>query len=103
MCPDIMSTGFGGAENAGIKIGDTVVVFAQGPIGLCATAGAKLRGATLIVAVDGMPERLAAAKRMGADVTVNFHEADPVEAVMELTNGRGTDVAIEALGTQETF
>jgi threonine dehydrogenase-like Zn-dependent dehydrogenase len=103
MCPDIMSTGFGGAENAGIKIGDTVVVFAQGPIGLCATAGAKLRGATRIVAVDGMPERLVAAKRMGADVTVNFHEADPVEAVMELTNGRGADVAIEALGTQESF
>ncbi len=103
MCPDIMSTGFGGAENAGIKIGDTVVVFAQGPIGLCATAGAKLRGATRIIAVDGMPERLAAAKRMGADVTVNFNEANPVEAVMELTNGRGADVAIEALGTQETF
>jgi threonine dehydrogenase-like Zn-dependent dehydrogenase len=103
MCPDIMSTGFGGAENAGIKIGDIVVVFAQGPIGLCATAGAKLRGATRIIAVDGVPERLAAAKRMGADVTLNFHECEPVEAVMELTNGRGADVAIEALGTQETF
>jgi threonine dehydrogenase-like Zn-dependent dehydrogenase len=103
MCPDIMSTGFGGAENAGIKIGDTVVVFAQGPIGLCATAGAKLRGATRIIAVDGVPERLAAAKRMGADIALDFHEGDPVEAVMDLTNGRGVDVAIEALGTQETF
>ena len=46
MCPDIMSTGFGGAESGGITIGDTVAVFAQGPIGLCATAGAKLKGAT---------------------------------------------------------
>jgi hypothetical protein len=45
---DIASTGFGGAESGGIKIGDTVVVFAQGPIGLCATVGAKLMGATLI-------------------------------------------------------
>ena len=45
MCPDIMSTGFGGAERAGIRIGDTVAVFAQGPIGLCATAGAKLQWA----------------------------------------------------------
>ena len=45
MCPDIMSTGFKGAENANIRIGDTVVVFAQGPIGLCATAGARLMGA----------------------------------------------------------
>ena len=53
MCPDIMSTGFKGAENANIKIGDTVVVFAQGPIGLCATAGARLLGASTIIGVDG--------------------------------------------------
>lgn len=103
MCPDIMSTGFGGAESGRIAIGDTVAVFAQGPIGLCATAGAKLRGATTIIAVDGIPERLAMAKRLGADVTVDFHEADPVATIMELTDGRGVDVAIEALGTQATF
>lgn len=103
MCPDIMSTGFGGAESGRITIGDTVAVFAQGPIGLCATAGAKLRGATTIVAVDGIPERLAMAKRLGADVTLDFHDADPVAAIMQLTDGRGVDVAIEALGTQATF
>ncbi|WP_290788933.1 alcohol dehydrogenase catalytic domain-containing protein, partial [Halomonas sp.] len=56
MCPDIMSTGFAGAELANIKIGDSVAVFAQGPIGLCATAGARLRGAGLIIAVDGVNE-----------------------------------------------
>ena len=56
MCPDIMSTGFGGAESGGIRIGDTVAVFAQGPIGLCATAGAKLMGASRIIAVDGIRE-----------------------------------------------
>src|SRR3989440_1012426 len=50
---DIASTGFSGAESAGVKIGDTVVVYAQGPIGLCATAGAKLMGAGLVVGVDG--------------------------------------------------
>src|SRR4029453_1039018 len=50
---DIASTGFGGAESGQIKIGDSVVVFAQGPIGLCATAGAKLLGAALIIGVDG--------------------------------------------------
>src|SRR6202795_1516310 len=49
MCPDIMSTGFAGAESGKIRIGDTVAVFAQGPIGLCATAGAKLCGATTII------------------------------------------------------
>ena len=52
MCPDIMSTGLSGAERAGVRIGDTVAVFAQGPIGLCATAGAKLSGATTVIGVD---------------------------------------------------
>jgi alcohol dehydrogenase len=103
MCPDIMSTGFGGAENGRIKIGDTVAVFAQGPIGLCATLGVKLRGATLIIAVDGLPERLDMARRLGADVTIDFREADPVAEIMRLTDGRGVDVAIEALGRQTTF
>lgn len=103
MCPDIMSTGFAGAENANVKIGDSVVVFAQGPIGLCATAGAKLKGATLIIAVDGIPERLAIAKKMGADITINYNQADPVEEIMKITKGQGVDVAIEALGTQGTF
>jgi alcohol dehydrogenase len=103
MCPDIMSTGFSGAESGQIRIGDTVVVFAQGPIGLCATAGAKLQGASLIITVDGVPERLAMSERLGADVTINFRETDPIEAIREITKGRGVDVAIEALGTQETF
>jgi threonine dehydrogenase-like Zn-dependent dehydrogenase len=57
-----MSTGFSGAH-ANIKIGDIVAVFAQGPIGLCATAGARLRGASLIIAVDGIDDRLNIARR----------------------------------------
>lgn len=103
MCPDIMSTGFAGAETGEIRIGDTVAIFAQGPIGLCATAGAKLMGATQIIAVDTVPARLQMAKRLGADVVVDFKKEDPVEAIMRLTDGRGVDVAIEALGTQSTF
>ncbi len=103
MCPDIMSTGFKGAENANIKIGDTVVVFAQGPIGLCATAGARLLGATTIIAVDGNDHRLGIAKKMGADVTLNFRNVDVVDEVMKLTGGKGADSSIEALGTQATF
>lgn len=103
MCPDIMSTGFKGAENANIRIGDTVVVFAQGPIGLCATAGARLMGATTIIAVDGNDHRLDISKVMGADVTLNFKNCDVVEEVMKLTGGRGADASIEALGTQATF
>jgi alcohol dehydrogenase len=103
MCPDIMSTGFAGAETGEIKIGDTVAIFAQGPIGLCATAGAKLMGATQIIGVDTIPARLQMAKRMGADFVVDFRKENPVEAIMRLTDGRGVDVAIEALGTQATF
>ncbi len=103
MCPDIMSTGFKGAENANIRLGDTVVVFAQGPIGLCATAGARLLGATTVIAVDGNDHRLGIAKVMGADVTLNFHNCDVVDEVMKLTGGRGADSSIEALGLQSTF
>jgi threonine dehydrogenase-like Zn-dependent dehydrogenase len=103
MCPDIMSTGFSGAESAGIRIGDAVAVFAQGPIGLCATAGAKLAGATVVIGVDRLPARLEMARRMGADHVVDASRADAVEAIMKLTGGRGVDVAIEALGTQATF
>src|SRR6476661_7773049 len=69
---DIASTGFGGAESGAVKIGDAVVVFAQGPIGLCATAGAKLMGATLIIGIDGDDNRLAMSRRMGADVVLDY-------------------------------
>ena len=103
MCPDIMSTGFSGAESAGIRIGDTVAVFAQGPIGLCATAGAKLSGASLIIGVDRLPNRLGIASKLGADHVIDAGKVDPIEEIMRLTDGRGVDVAIEALGTQQTF
>jgi threonine dehydrogenase-like Zn-dependent dehydrogenase len=103
MCPDIMSTGFSGAEAGRIRIGDTVAVFAQGPIGLCATAGAKLMGASVIIAVEAVPARAEIARRMGADHVVDFTRHDPVSEIMMITGGRGVDVAIEALGRQETF
>ncbi|MCW5734104.1 MAG: NAD(P)-dependent alcohol dehydrogenase [Enhydrobacter sp.] len=103
MCPDIMSTGFSGAESGGVRIGDTVAVFAQGPIGLCAAAGARLMGATTIIAVDTVPERLTMARALGVDHVVDFQQEDPVQAILGLTDGRGVDVAIEALGTQATF
>jgi len=103
MCPDIMSTGFSGAESGHVRIGDTVAVFAQGPIGLCATAGARLAGATTIITVDSVPARMEVSRKMGADHVVDFKAADPVAEIMRLTDGRGVDVAIEALGTQTTF
>jgi threonine dehydrogenase-like Zn-dependent dehydrogenase len=99
---DIASTGFGGAEAGNIKLGDTVVVFAQGPIGLCATAGAKLMGASLIIGVDGDETRLRMSQQMGADVVLDYRTKDVVSEIKRLTGG-GADVAIEALGTQATF
>jgi threonine dehydrogenase-like Zn-dependent dehydrogenase len=98
---DIASTGFSAAESGGVRLGDTVAVFAQGPIGLCATLGAKLMGAANIIVADPDPGRLAMARRFGATETVS--PADAVQAILNLTNGRGVDVAIEALGIQETF
>src|SRR6187401_3132434 len=102
LCPDIMSTGFSASERAGVRLGDAVAVFAQGPIGLCATAGAKLSGASLVIGVDRVPARLEMAKRMGADVVLNYEQQDVVAEIKKLTGG-GVDVAIEALGTQGTF
>jgi threonine dehydrogenase-like Zn-dependent dehydrogenase len=103
LCPDIFSTGLSGAESGQVKVGDAVAVFAQGPIGLCATLGARLKGASLIIGIDPSPSRLATAKQFGANVTLNPSDEDVVAAIKRLTDGRGVDVAIEALGRQETF
>jgi threonine dehydrogenase-like Zn-dependent dehydrogenase len=99
---DIASTGIGGAESAKIRVGDTVAVFAQGPIGLFATAGAKLQGAAFIIGVESDPNRQKVAQRMGADVIVDPKKQDVVAEIKRLTDG-GADVTIEALGLQETF
>jgi threonine dehydrogenase-like Zn-dependent dehydrogenase len=103
MLADIASTGISAAETANVRIGQTVAVFAQGPIGLCATAGARLKGASLIIGVDSIEKRLHLSREMGASEVVDFTQEDPVAAIKRLTEGRGVDVAIEALGKQETF
>jgi threonine dehydrogenase-like Zn-dependent dehydrogenase len=100
---DMLSTGFMGAEHAFLQFGDTVAVFAQGPVGLCATMGANLLGAGRIFAVESKPERQALAKQFGADNIVDFTQGDPVEQIMDLTGGAGVDAAIEAFGFPETF
>jgi alcohol dehydrogenase len=102
LCPDVMSTGFSAAERGGVRIGDAVAVFALGPIGLAATAGARLAGASLVIGVDSVPKRLELARRLGADVVIDCKEQDAVPAIKRLTGG-GVDVAIEALGQQATF
>jgi alcohol dehydrogenase len=100
---DIASTGISGAQSGGVKIGDTVAVFAQGPIGLCASIGAKLMGAAVVIGVDGDDNRITMARRMGVDVVIDHRKVDVVDEIRRLTGGVGVDVAIEALGTQPTF
>jgi threonine dehydrogenase-like Zn-dependent dehydrogenase len=102
-CCDMMSTGFKAAENGEIPIGGAVAVFALGSVGLMAVAGARLRGAGLIIGVDSVPKRQELARQYGADAIVDFSREDPVKRIMDLTGGRGVDCAIEALGSQESF
>lgn len=100
---DMMSTGFAGAENADLPIGGTVAIFAQGPVGLMATAGSRLLGAGLVIAVETLPKRKELARHFGADEVVDFRERNAVEAILQLTDGQGVDGSIEALGSQTTF
>lgn len=99
---DIASTGFAAAERANIRLGDVVAIFAQGPIGLCATIGATLSGASDIIVVDPDPNRLEMAKRFGATIALQSGP-NVAQKIRELTKGCGVDRAIEALGQQETF
>jgi len=100
---DMMSTGFMGAEHANIPIGGTIAIFAQGPVGLMATVGARLLGAGLLIAVESVPKRQELARHFGADIVVDFTQLDPVAEILRLTDGQGVDSAIEALGAQKTF
>ena len=102
-CADMLSTGFMAAEHANIPIGGTVAVFAQGPVGLMATVGARLLGAGLVIAVENIAKRKELARHYGADVVIDFMERDPVQAILDLTDGQGVDATIEALGAEATF
>jgi threonine dehydrogenase-like Zn-dependent dehydrogenase len=103
LASDILSTGFGAIERANTGMGESVAIFAQGPLGLMATAAARARGAGLIIAVDTLPERLEMSKKFGANVVINAKEKDAVAEITSLTGGSGVDVAVEAVGTQPTF
>src|SRR5919108_4900038 len=100
---DIASTGISAIERADVQIGQTVAVFAQGPIGLCATAGARLKGASLVIGVDSIEKRLNLSRKMGADEVIDFTQEDPIAAIKRLTGGGGGGVAVEAGGGQTTI
>ena len=100
---DILSTGYQAAEYGSLRHGDVVAVFGAGPVGLCAVAAARLFGPSKIVSVDIVDYRLQAAKRLGADVVLNASQTNAVDEIKKMTNGKGADVAIEAVGSVETF
>lgn len=94
---DIYPTGYFGAVIAGVSDGDTVAVWGCGPVGQFAILSAFQQGAGRVIAVDHRPDRLERAQSLGAEV-VNFDQVDPVQAVLELTRGRGPARAIDAVG-----
>ena len=101
---DILSTGYFGAENAEIKPGDTVAVFGSGPVGMCAMATARLWGPACIIAVDTNEFRLETCLKQGiADVALNPAKQNVVEEIKKLTDGRGADCTIEAVGITPTY
>ncbi len=97
-------TGVGAVVNAAkVKMGSSVAVFGCGGIGLNAIQGARIVGALTIIGVDVVEQKLAYARKMGATHTVNAAQQDPVEAIKELTGGRGVDYAFEAIGLPKTI
>jgi len=96
--------GLGAAVNTGnVSRGDTVAVIGCGGVGDAAIMGSRLAGAARIIAVDIDDNKLATALRLGATHSVNSRNADPVEAIRELTGGNGADVVIDAVGRPETY
>lgn len=102
-CADMLSTGCMAAENAEIPVGGTVAVFALGPVGLMAVAGARLRGAGLVIGIDSVPKRHELARYYGADLIIDHTKGDPVSKILRLTDNEGVDSCVEALGADDTF
>ncbi len=102
LLPEAASTGFAAAERGGVELGDNVAVFGQGAVGLCATLGAKLRGAAQIIVVDKLSSRLDLASKFGATTGI-LSGPSLVKQILKLTRGAGVDVAIEAHGEPRTF
>jgi threonine dehydrogenase-like Zn-dependent dehydrogenase len=99
---DILTTGYYGTAIAGIGPGDTVAVVGAGPVGFFCIQSARLHGAKEVLALDMEPDRLALAEKVGA-TPINVKERNPQMAVAELTEGRGADVVIEAVGSESAF
>lgn len=97
---DIFPTGYSAIDWAGVKGGETVAVFGCGPVGLMAQKVAWLRGAKRVIGVDIQKYRLTAAHKTAKSETINAAEVDPIEAIRDLTEGRGADVCVDAVGME---
>lgn len=101
---DILSTGLFGVDQGGVTEGDAVVVFGAGPVGMCAMMAARLRGASKVIAVEKNPARIAViTKHRLADEIIFAGEEKPAKIIRALTEGRGADVVIDAVGGGSTF
>ncbi len=101
---DILSTGYFGAEQGEIKLGDTVVIIGTGPVGMCTAIGARLFGAAQIIMLDSDANRLQVAQAKGlADGTINIQTDNPLSIILDATAGRGADVVIDAVGSRQSF
>jgi len=98
MIPDMLSTGFMGAENANIPLGGTVAVLGIGPVGLSAVAGARLQGAGRIFAVGTRPNAVEVAKKYGATDIISYKDGNTADQIVEATDGEGVDSVIVAGG-----
>jgi glutathione-independent formaldehyde dehydrogenase len=99
MLADIFPTGYHATELAGVAPGDSVVVYGAGPVGLMAAYSAMIRGASKVMVVDRLPDRLALAEQIGA-IPIDDTQQSPVEQVKELTGGKGADKGCECVGYQ---
>jgi threonine dehydrogenase-like Zn-dependent dehydrogenase len=98
---DILPTGYMGAEMCDIKPGQVIAVWGAGPVGQFAIASARMLGAERVIAIDRFPYRLQLAKgKAGATEVLNYEEVDVLEALAELTGGRGPDACIDAVGLE---
>jgi len=99
MLSDIFPTGYHATELAGMKAGDSVVIYGAGPVGLMATMSAFVKGASQVFVVDSHKDRLALAEKMGA-IAIDDTEGAGVEQIMDLTGGKGADCGCECVGYQ---
>ena len=97
---DIFPTGWSAIDWANLKGGETVAVFGCGPVGLMAQKIAWLRGAGRVIGVDRLPYRLEMAKRAANSETINFEEDNAIERIRDMTQGRGADVCVDAVGLE---